>query len=214
MNPEPSVAVVIPAHEEAPRVGHVVAAALESGVGSVWVVDDGSRDATEEMARAAGAHTIALLENVGKGGAIAEAVRRIEADLFILLDADLTGLQARHVSALLAPVREGLADTTRGVFEGARWSTTMAQRLAPQLSGQRVVPKDWLADMPALATSRFGVEWLIEHEVRRRNARRVDVTLDGVGQVMKEEKRGAWHGAWSRLRMYRDVVRAMMFRGG
>lgn len=209
-----TVAVVIPAHDEEPRVADVVSVALASGVGPVWVIDDGSRDRTAVVAREAGAEVVSLAANVGKGGALVEAARRIDADLFVLLDADLTGLQPRHVTSLVDTVLRGEAETTRGVFGGARWSTTMAQRITPQLSGQRVVPSAWLSSIPALETSRFGVEWWIERLIRTRGARRVDVVLDGAAQVMKEEKRGAWRGAWSRLRMYGDILRAMTMRAG
>src|SRR5699024_10434176 len=105
-----------------------------------------------------GARTLRLRENRGKGGALAAGARHVAAEVVVLLDADLIGLAPEHVRALAAPVLAGEADMTRGVFAGARWRTTTAQRLAPQLGGQRALRRAALLAVPGLAESRYGVE--------------------------------------------------------
>ena len=202
-------AVVVPAYNEAGGVGVVVAAALAGGIGPVWVVDDGSTDGTAEAARAAGAHVLELGRNVGKGGALLAAARTLDADVVVLLDADLVGLEAAHVRALAEPVLRGDADMTRGVFRGGRWRTTAAQRLTPQLNGQRALRRTALLDVPGIGSSRYGVEVAIGEHARRSGWRRCDVALEGVSQVMKEEKRGWLAGLSLRASMYRDILRAL-----
>ncbi len=204
-----SCAVLVPAFDEAPTVGRVVRCALASGVGPVWVIDDGSSDATAATARAAGARVLALPSNVGKGGAVAAGARAVAADVLVLLDADLTGLSPAHVRALAAPVVAGRADMTRGVFRGGRWRTAAAQRLAPQLNGQRALRREALLAVPSLASSRYGIEIAISEFARRSRWRCLDVPLAGVSQVMKEEKRGWWRGIALRARMYRDILAAV-----
>lgn len=208
----PRIEVLIAAYDEAPRVARVVAAARDADVGPVLVVDDGSRDRTADVADAAGARVVRLPHNVGKGGALHAGATASDADLLVLLDADLEGFAPTHVHALLRPVLEGRAASTRGVFRGARAATTSAQRLAPGLGGQRVVPRDALLAVPDLASARFGVEVALERTLRRRGAPPADVALDGVGQVMKEEKRGFVAGVRARLAMYADVLRAIARR--
>ena len=203
-----SSAVLIPALDEADRIGRVIRAALDARCGPVLVVDDGSRDGTAEAAEAAGAQVLRLPSNVGKGGALAAGAGRSDADVVILLDADLTGLRPDHVRALAAPVVDGRLDMTRGVFVGARSATTTAQRLAPVLAGQRALRREALLSVPGLAASRFGVEILLTRAAKRDAWRCQDVPLDGVAQVMKEEKRGVLRGVRARAGMYRDVVRA------
>ena len=67
----PQVAVVIPAYNEADRVGATVAAARAlPGVDVVVVVDDGSRDATAAVARQAGARALRYARNHGKAMAM------------------------------------------------------------------------------------------------------------------------------------------------
>jgi glycosyltransferase involved in cell wall biosynthesis len=201
-------AILIPAHDEAARVASVVTAARAAGRGQVLVVDDGSRDGTCGAARAAGAEVLALDANRGKGGALLAGATRLDAEVVVLLDADLLGLRPEHVRDLADPVLAGEADMTRGVFAGARWATTTAQRLAPQLGGQRALRRRDLLALPDLGDSRYGVEILLAEAARRHGWTTRDVALQGVSQVMKEEKRGWLHGIAARAGMYRDIVAA------
>lgn len=201
-----SVAFLIPAFDEQPNVARVVRVAQNTGLGPVLVVDDGSEDGTAAAARAAGAQVLELNENVGKGGALAAGAAALTQDVLVLLDADLVGLIPDQILDLVAPVVRGEADMTRGSFTGGRWRTTAAQKIAPQLSGQRAVLREKLLSVPGLAESRYGVEVAITREAKERGWRLVEVDLPGVSQVMKEEKLGRWSGFLARLKMYRDVV--------
>lgn len=60
--------VVVPAHDEAPRIGRVVEAARRHL--PVLVVDDGSSDDTAKIAEDAGARVIRQAPNQGKGAAL------------------------------------------------------------------------------------------------------------------------------------------------
>lgn len=200
-------AVLIPAFEEAATVATVVRTALASGVGPVVVVDDGSSDDTADTARAAGAEVLSLPRNLGKGGALEAGARSRSERVLVLLDADLVGLRPEQVQALAGPVVEGEADMSRGVFTGGRWATTAAQKLAPSLNGQRGLLRDGLLSVEGLRHSRYGVEVAITGHAARQGWRTVDVPLDGVSQVMKEEKRGWWRGMLTRARMYAEILR-------
>ncbi len=207
-------AVVVPAFNEAEGVAKVVAAALSSEVGPVWVVDDGSTDGTADIARAAGARVLELGRNVGKGGALLAAAQTLDADVLVLLDADLVGLEPSHVRALAEPVLSGHADMTRGVFRGGRWRTTAAQLLTPQLNGQRALRRTSFLAVPGIGASRYGVEVVIGEHARRGGWRCRDVALEGVSQIMKEEKRGWLAGLSTRASMYRDILRALLHGRG
>ncbi len=80
---------MIPAHDEGPRIGRVVAAACRHL--PVLVIDDGSADHTAAAAEAAGARVIRRSQNQGKGAALragfaaalaegAEAVLALDGD--------------------------------------------------------------------------------------------------------------------------------------
>lgn len=81
------VALIAALNEEA-SIEEVVKRCLPF-VDKVVVVDDGSQDKTAQLARDAGAHVIVNKVNMGKAKAIEEGIRQVEADLYVLLDADL-----------------------------------------------------------------------------------------------------------------------------
>jgi glycosyltransferase involved in cell wall biosynthesis len=83
------ILALIPAHDEAPRIGAVVRAAAAHL--PVLVVDDGSGDATAEVAEAAGAQVLRQRPNQGKGAALRAGFARMIADgalAVVTLDGD------------------------------------------------------------------------------------------------------------------------------
>ena len=206
--------VLIPAYDEAERVGSVVSVARQAGLGAVVVIDDGSRDGTADAARAAGAEVHRLDANRGKAGAVLAGAAVRAEPIVLLVDADLVGLRPDHLRALAEPVLAGRVEMTRGVFAGGRWATTTAQRLAPALGGQRALRRELLLALDRAEDARFGLEMRLERVAARDGWRRADVDLAGVTQVMKEEKRGWWAGVKARIGMYRDVLAAWWSREG
>jgi len=201
-----SCTILIPAYNEAATIGSVVRTCLQAKLGPVLVVDDGSSDETAAYSRQAGADVLSLATNIGKGGAVVTGAQASDAAVLLLVDADLTGLTPDHLHALALPVLSDTADMTRGVFVGGRWRTTAAQRLIPQLNGQRAIRRDLLLSVLGLRDSRYGIEVAITNWARAQRWRTQDIPLSGVSQVMKEEKRGLIRGFLTRLRMYRDIL--------
>jgi glycosyltransferase involved in cell wall biosynthesis len=199
--------ILIPAFNEEKTVARIVQIALESQLGPVLVVDDGSGDNTAVVAEQAGATVLKLPKNLGKGGAVFEGSSALQTDVVLLIDADLTGLNVQHLKALAEPVMTKRAEMTRGVFTGGRWATTAAQQLTPVLNGQRAIVREKLVQVPGLRESRYGIEVAITNYAKRQSWRTVDVALPNVSQVMKEEKRGLWQGLKYRLWMYADILR-------
>ncbi len=208
--PPSSCSILIPAYNEEKTIASVVRVALESNLGEVLVVDDGSNDNTVHIAEQAGAKVLKLEKNLGKGGAVFEGASFLKTPVIILLDADLTHLKSSHLENLARPVLEGKAEMTRGIFTEGRWQTTAAQHITPQLNGQRAISREKLLGVPGLRESRYGIEIAITEQARREKWRMLEVAMPGVSQVMKEEKRGLWKGFRIRLGMYRDIARTWM----
>lgn len=115
----PSIAVVMPAYNEAATLDATMRsfhAALPSA--SLWVIDNASTDGTADIARAVidslGCRGGVMRElRKGKANAIRRAFLEIEADIYLVSDADLT-YPARRAPDLIAPILDGNADMVVG----------------------------------------------------------------------------------------------------
>lgn len=111
--------VVIPARNEAQHIGGVVAGVRSSLAGITVmpiVVDDGSTDATGEVARAHGARVLTHVINLGKGAALKTgciAALAAGCDPIVLIDADGQH-QPSDLAALVTPILAGDADLVLG----------------------------------------------------------------------------------------------------
>jgi glycosyltransferase involved in cell wall biosynthesis len=113
------MALIFPAYNEELTIEATVRAfhvALPEA--AIWVINNRSSDATEGIARTT-LSSLGCLGGVlnesrkGKGNAVRRAFLEINADFYVLADADLT-YPADRVRDLLAPVLEGRADMVVG----------------------------------------------------------------------------------------------------
>ncbi|GAA1258440.1 glycosyltransferase family 2 protein [Sphaerisporangium rubeum] len=222
------VAVVIPAKDEADRVGATVAAALTiPGVELVVVVDDGSADTTGKVAKAAGARVVRHGRNRGKAAAMesgAEAARLFdegEPRHLLFLDADLAGTAAA-AAPLVAPVVAGEADLTIANFvtrvklgghgfvvrlarEGIR--RAVGWEAAQPLNGQRCLTRAAFEAARPLAQG-FGVETAMTIDLLRKGFRVQEVEVEMTHRATGTD----WHSQLHRARQYRDVTLALARR--
>jgi cellulose synthase/poly-beta-1,6-N-acetylglucosamine synthase-like glycosyltransferase len=204
------VTVIVPAYNEADRIGAVLGAAIAcKEVNEVLVVDDGSKDDTVAAANEYHVNVLALSHNIGKGGAMWSGLMATDADVIVFIDADLLGLRPNHLAALIKPMREDKTlMMTAGRFTGGRAATNMSQMIMPSINSQRAIRKSLLSKVPDFSKSKFGVETIINDYVKKNEVKTKEVKLIGVTQVMKEEKDGLVKGASSRAKMYGDIIKS------
>ena len=134
------LSIIIPAYNEASTIGRVIAQIREVDLPGVerviLVVNDGSSDRTEEVARSTGAVVINHLLNRGVGGALGtgiEAALRQGADILVTCDADGQH-SSEDVRKVMEPVRSGQADVVNGsrmlAADGMPWTRRIANRVA------------------------------------------------------------------------------------
>lgn len=206
---------IIPAHNEAARIGRVLEAVAASElIDQLIVVDDGSSDDT---ASAAGGHNgavvVRLARNQGKAAAMLAGARLARNAVVLFLDADLVGLTAEHVSRLVEPVLAGETDMTVGQFASGSPFVTAWMRFCPAISGQRAMRVTDFMAIPGVEASGFGVEVVITRYARARRLRVDYVPLPSITHVVKEAKRGLVRGLSSRALMYGQIVRSAMGNG-
>jgi HAD superfamily phosphoserine phosphatase-like hydrolase len=135
------ISVIIPALNESPTVGEVVAfARREPRVAEVLVIDDGSTDGTPELARAAGARVLTSTL-LGKGASMQDGLWAAHHPLVVYLDADLRGLHPELLRRLTQPLAAGEADFVKASFTRAAGRVTaltarpLLRTFFPELAG-------------------------------------------------------------------------------
>lgn len=223
------VAVVIPAYNEADRIGETVTAARTlPGVDVVVVASDGSADGTARIARDAGAVVWRARRNQGKAAAMlagAEAVRGLDRRdsrpvprHLLFLDADL-GPTAANAGPLIEPVAAGTADMTIAVFasrvklaghglvvrlSGAGISRATGWTPAQPLNGQRCLTRAAFDAARPLARG-FGVETAMTIDLKRKGLRVAEVEVDMAHRATGGDLAAQVH----RGRQFLDVARAL-----
>jgi len=225
--------VLVAAHDEAERIGATLAALAAAFPGAaVWVADDGSRDRTPELARAAGARVVRSERVIGKGGAVTAAARaalretpaangeRGEEAVIVLCDGDL-GDSARELGALAAAVASGRADVAVAAFSRrvgggvglalgfARWAIRRRCGLIARapISGQRALSASALRDVLPFADG-FGMEIGMTIDAVRAGYSVVEIELDLTHRATGRTPAGFAH----RARQLADFVRAYRAR--
>ena len=207
---------LIPAYNEAAHIAEVVAG-TKTHVTEVFVVDDGSTDATCAKASSAGAIVIQHGQNLGKGQAIRTGLARILAGPYthvVLIDADLQHDPA-EIPRLLAAAERGATlvigerELVRDAMPAARFhanvigsrvlSWFIGSSVADSQSGFRVVACDLLRRV-TLTGRGYEIETEMLIKLARAGARIDRVTVS----------RLHYEGVRSHIRPFRDTFRTCM----
>ncbi|MCC7319529.1 MAG: glycosyltransferase family 2 protein [Rubellimicrobium sp.] len=206
-----TLSCLIPAWNEEARIGGVLdAVAGHPLISRVLVIDDGSGDATGDVARARGAEVLRTDGNLGKTRALVQGLRRVGGGQVLLLDADLVGLRPPDLSALARPVLSGQAGASislRGNAPGL-WRAIGLD----YISGERVLPHALLA--PHLdrieGLPRFGFEVFVNRLLLDAGDPVAVVRWPGVASPSKASKRGSlMAGLGADARMLADIGRTV-----
>jgi len=172
------IAVLIPCYNEELTVADVVRDfRTELPQARIYVFDNNSTDETVARARAAGA-TILSESRQGKGFVVQAMFRRVDADVYVMVDGDGT-YPAKEVGKLILPIISGQADMVVGsrLYSGTtsefrsinRWANRLVlallnsmfrTRLSDILSGFRAFNRTFVKTLPL-----FGGGFEVETEL-------------------------------------------------
>ena len=133
------ISVIIPTHNEAQAIGHVLNDVPSNLVTEVIVVDSNSTDGTPDIARKMGAQVIQEPRR-GYGRACLTGVANSQnPDIVVFLDGDYSD-RPSELPIILAPILEGRADITLGSRLGGKsnagalpWHQSFGNRFAAGL---------------------------------------------------------------------------------
>jgi glycosyltransferase involved in cell wall biosynthesis len=212
-----TVAILIPCFNEAPTIGTVVRQFREQIPDArIYVFDNNSTDQTASEAEAAGA-TLYREPRQGKGYVVQSMFRRIDADVYVMVDGDGT-YPAIDVHRLIAPILAGAADMVVGSrLEQAsqsefknlnRWGNrlflwvvrlTFRVHLGDLLSGYRAFSHRFVKGMP-LFGSGFETETELTIKALQRGYEIVEVPVT---------LRSRPEGSHSKIRIAHDGMRIL-----
>ena len=220
--------IIVTAHEEADRLPDTLAALASAFPGAqVIVADDGSTDATAQVATDAGAKVVRSERTIGKGGVATLAARTVlsralepDPPVFVLCDGDLADSAAR-LAPLAVAVREGRCDLAVAVFSsrvggGFGFAVGYAHRAIQRLtgldmrapiSGQRALSGPVFATVVPFAP-RFGMEIGMTVDAARAGFVIEEVALDLAHRATRRTLRGFAH----RGRQLADFVAVYLAR--
>lgn len=195
---------IIPAHNESPTIGRVVAALQASRhVRRVIVVDDGSHDATTNIAKSAGATVLRAQKNQGKGQAMLAGFRYSDAEFVGFFDADLLTLRADHVSKLVLTTTEHGLEMCCGLRDYGLWNPV--QLLGPIITGERVCSRALLSLVDERYWSGYAIETAMNFAARRAGKRVGCVLLDNLQIRNKTAKTGFFKGMMGHWKMAQEI---------
>ncbi|KKQ94796.1 MAG: Glycosyl transferase family 2 [candidate division CPR2 bacterium GW2011_GWC1_39_9] len=180
----------------------------------IIVVDDGSKEEPVPDFRQENVHVARLKNNRGKGYAMKFGFKRVSekypmAEVVVFADADLINFKPKHVEAMLEALNS--ADMVGGRFKPYKLQDIF-NFLIPFLSGQRAAKTVfWKGFFAKNTITDFGIETSINVYAKMNGCVVKNIILDGVSQHLKEKKYGFIYGIKKRLKMYKQIVRAIIY---
>lgn len=215
------VTVIIPAYNEEKRIYSTISNLLDCDSNiRIIVVDDGSKDDTAALSQKAGAKTIRLIENKGKGNALNVGLESVNNGIVVFLDADVCETSG-EVLKLIEPIRKNEADFTIGKFPPstkpggfglvkrlAKYGVKLltGEEIDSTLSGQRAFKYEAIKDCKI--ADGFGAELAITVDLLRKKFRLKEVEVNMIHRETGRDISGFIH----RGKQFYHILKVILFK--
>lgn len=210
------IAAILPVYNEERGVQEVLRVLQEvPTIHEVIVVDDGSQDRSMQIILQSQQsdprmRLVVHPRNQGKGRAVYSGLCYTQAQLIVMLDADLRGLCACHVEDLILPMVAEQLDMTIGIFRRGKFYSDFSHWATPWLSGQRCIWRKNLERICWRAAEGYGLETALTVASLRYKWKCKKVIWAGVSHLPSEMHRGFFAGLLNRAKMYSQIGRAFL----
>jgi glycosyltransferase involved in cell wall biosynthesis len=190
---QPRIAVIIPCYNEEAAIGEVITQFRhELPHADIHVFDNNSTDRTVELALRAGA-MVSYETRQGKGHVVRAMFKEVDADIYIMVDGDMT-YPSDKVHELLSPVLRGQADmaigsrmlssatTMKVPNQFGNWlfrvslNSVFGCRLTDILTGYRVITRSFVRSIAVLSEG-FQIETELTIQALHHKMRIVEVPV-------------------------------------
>lgn len=215
-NAAPRIAVLLPCYNEEVAIGQLVTALKQTLPRvPIYVYDNNSTDRTSEIATAAGA-IVKFEPQKGKGNVVRRMFADIDADIYLMMDGDMT-YDVSRANELIAKLQSETLDMVVGrritddpnaYRAGHRWGNNaltgtlkmiFGQRFEDILSGYRVFSRRFVKSFPTLSKG-FEIETEMSIHALELGLPVAEVDTDYFARP---------EGSFSKLNTYRDGVRIL-----
>lgn len=201
------ITAVVPAYNEAERIGDVLEALVAyPHFQEIIVVDDGSADGTETVVRNFPVRYVRNDKNCGKGHAMDRGVSLANGKIIFFCDADIRGLSVQVIDEIVRPVRTGEVDMFIGMRNRKWYFAHQILAFIPLLGGERAIAKALWQKLPDHYKQYFRIEAALNFYALYHGRGFQYKVFKGLSQVIKERKYGFWRGTKQRWGMIGDIL--------
>lgn len=162
-------------------------------IDEVIAVDDGSTDRTGKIINSIKNQKLIVIhhkKNLGKGAAVANAVKKSTGEILLFVDADTKSFCRSHIDMLLSPIRIDPKCMVIGLREGEKLLDKTLNAILKSIGGERTIMKKYVTPLLSkIKDSGYGVETILNLATVRHNRRIYYVPLPQLFHPLKTAKR-------------------------
>lgn len=188
------IIALVPVYNEGKTIGDILKIlTTHKRIDKVIVINDGSTDDILRVLKRFDINVINLKKNHGKGGAIRIAAKNLKADIILMFDADLIGLNYNHIDVLLDTLIKRKAAMVIGLRDKGNFLADAIMPYFPLTGGERAILAPVFMNMiknPLIEG--WGMEYVMNDYCKKKRLKMETIKLDGLNHIGGQAKKYGW----------------------